>query len=283
MSMNINWYPGHMKKTRESIEKNLSMVDLVLELIGARIPYSSQNPVIDSIVKNKPRIIILNKSDLADEMANRMWQAYFRSKGLDSILLDALSGKGIKELLHASERATEDIRKSYEKRGVINRPIRAMILGIPNVGKSTLINTLAGRKSAKTGNKPGVTKSNQWIKTQGRLQLLDTPGILWPKFEEERVGLNLAFTGAIKDEILDIETLALKFIEFMKKSYPELLEKRYKIVVEGSPLETMEAIGRKRGCIIRGGEIDYTKVSNLILDEFRKGVLGRISLELPEE
>lgn len=283
MSMNINWYPGHMKKTRESIEKNLSMVDLVLELIDARIPYSSQNPVIDSIVKNKPRIIILNKSDLADEMANRMWQAYFRSKGLDSILLDALSGKGIKELLHASERATEDIRKSYEKRGVINRPIRAMILGIPNVGKSTLINTLAGRKSAKTGNKPGVTKSNQWIKTQGRLQLLDTPGILWPKFEEERVGLNLAFTGAIKDEILDIETLALKFIEFMKKSYPELLEKRYKIVVEGSPLETMEAIGRKRGCIIRGGEIDYTKVSNLILDEFRKGVLGRISLELPEE
>ncbi|NLN15095.1 MAG: ribosome biogenesis GTPase YlqF [Tissierellia bacterium] len=281
--MNINWYPGHMKKTRESIEKNLSMVDLVLELIDARIPYSSQNPVIDSIVKNKPRIIILNKSDLADEMANRMWQAYFRSKGLDSILLDALSGKGIKELLHASERATEDIRKSYEKRGVINRPIRAMILGIPNVGKSTLINTLAGRKSAKTGNKPGVTKSNQWIKTQGRLQLLDTPGILWPKFEEERVGLNLAFTGAIKDEILDIETLALKFIEFMKKSYPELLEKRYKIVVEGSPLETMEAIGRKRGCIIRGGEIDYTKVSNLILDEFRKGVLGRISLELPEE
>jgi len=283
MSMNINWYPGHMKKTRESIEKNLSMVDLVLELIDARIPYSSQNPVIDSIVKNKPRIIILNKSDLADELANRMWQAYFRSKGLDSILLDALSGKGIKELLHASERATEDIRKSYEKRGVINRPIRAMILGIPNVGKSTLINTLAGRKSAKTGNKPGVTKSNQWIKTQGRLQLLDTPGILWPKFEEERVGLNLAFTGAIKDEILDIETLALKFIEFMKKSYPELLEKRYKIVVEGSPLETMEAIGRKRGCIIRGGEIDYTKVSNLILDEFRKGVLGRISLELPEE
>ena len=208
MSMNINWYPGHMKKTRESIEKSLSMVDLVLELIDARIPYSSQNPVIDAIVKNKPRIIILNKADLADGRSNKLWQDYFASKNIRAILVNSLTGKGIDELIKAAEEATADKMKALEARGVKNRPIRAMILGIPNVGKSTLINNLAGRKGAKTGNKPGITKSNQWIKTRGKLELLDTPGILWPKFEEEQVGLNLAFTGAIKDEILDIETLA---------------------------------------------------------------------------
>ncbi|MFY9285441.1 MAG: ribosome biogenesis GTPase YlqF [Tissierellaceae bacterium] len=282
--MNINWYPGHMKKTRESIEKSLSMVDLVLELIDARIPYSSQNPVIDAIVKNKPRIIILNKADLADGRSNKLWQDYFASKNIRAILVNSLTGKGIDELIKAAEEATADKMKALEARGVKNRPIRAMILGIPNVGKSTLINNLAGRKGAKTGNKPGITKSNQWIKTRGKLELLDTPGILWPKFEEEQVGLNLAFTGAIKDEILDIETLALRFIEYIVKDYSYLLTKRYKIETEGlSPLEIMEEIARKRGCIIRGGEIDYTKVANLILDEFRKGVIGNITLELPAE
>ncbi|MFY9214791.1 MAG: ribosome biogenesis GTPase YlqF [Tissierellaceae bacterium] len=282
--MNINWYPGHMKKTRESIEKSLSMVDLVLELIDARIPYSSQNPVIDAIVKNKPRIIILNKADLADGRSNELWQDYFASKNIRAILVNSLTGKGIDELIKAAEEATADKMKALEARGVKNRPIRAMILGIPNVGKSTLINNLAGRKGAKTGNKPGITKSNQWIKTRGKLELLDTPGILWPKFEEEQVGLNLAFTGAIKDEILDIETLALRFIEYIVKDYSYLLTKRYKIETEGlSPLEIMEEIARKRGCIIRGGEIDYTKVANLILDEFRKGVIGNITLELPAE
>lgn len=284
MSMNINWYPGHMKKTRESIEKSLSMVDLVLELIDARIPYSSQNPVIDAIVKNKPRIIILNKADLADGRSNKLWQDYFASKNIRAILVNSLTGKGIDELIKAAEEATADKMKALEARGVKNRPIRAMILGIPNVGKSTLINNLAGRKGAKTGNKPGITKSNQWIKTRGKLELLDTPGILWPKFEEEQVGLNLAFTGAIKDEILDIETLALRFIEYIVKDYSYLLTKRYKIETEGlSPLEIMKEIARKRGCIIRGGEIDYTKVANLILDEFRKGVIGNITLELPAE
>ena len=284
MNMNINWYPGHMKKTRESIEKNLSMVDLVLELIDLRIPYSSQNPIIDSIVQNKPRLIILNKSDLADNKANKLWQDYFKKKDIDTVLIDALSGKGINELLKMAEKVTEEKRKSYESRGVINRPIKAMIIGIPNVGKSTLINTLSGRKGAKTGNKPGITKSNQWIKTKGKLELLDTPGILWPKFEEEIVGLNLAFTGAIKDEILDIETLALKLIERLMKYYPKLLMDRYHIEIKDiSPLETMEAIGHKRGCIIKGGDIDYTKVSNIILDEFRKGIIGNITLEFPEE
>lgn len=284
MSMNINWYPGHMKKTRESIEKNLSMVDVVLELIDARIPYSSQNPIIDSIVKNKPRIIILNKSDLADNKANKLWQDYYKKKDIDTIFLDALSGKGVNELLKIAEKVTMDKQRSYENRGVISRPTRAMIIGIPNVGKSTLINTLSGRKGAKTGNKPGITRSNQWIKTKGKLELLDTPGILWPKFEEESVGLNLAFTGAIKDEILDIETLAFKLIETIMKYYPKLLNNRYSVEVDGStPLEVMEKIGTRRGCIIRGGEIDYTKVSTIVLDEFRKGVIGNITLEFPEE
>ncbi|NLY47091.1 MAG: ribosome biogenesis GTPase YlqF [Tissierella sp.] len=284
MSMNINWYPGHMKKTRESIEKNLSMVDIVLELIDARIPYSSQNPIIDSIVKNKPRIIILNKSDLADNKANKLWQDYYKKKDIDTIFLDALSGKGVNELLKIAEKVTMDKQRSYENRGVISRPTRAMIIGIPNVGKSTLINTLSGRKGAKTGNKPGITRSNQWIKTKGKLELLDTPGILWPKFEEESVGLNLAFTGAIKDEILDIETLAFKLIETIMKYYPKLLNNRYSVEVDGStPLEVMEKIGTRRGCIIRGGEIDYTKVSTIVLDEFRKGVIGNITLEFPEE
>ena len=282
MNMNINWYPGHMKKTTESIEKNLSMVDLVLELIDARIPYSSQNPIIDSIVKNKPRIIILNKSDLADNDANILWQVYFNKKGIETVLLNSLTGKGIGELLKIAEKVTEEKRKTYENRGVISRATKAMIIGIPNVGKSTLINMLSGRKGAKTGNKPGITKSNQWIKTKGKFELLDTPGILWPKFEEEIVGLNLAFTGAIKDEILDIETLALKFIERIIKYYPKSLNNRYNIVIhELTPLEIIEEIGKKRGCIVKGGEIDYTKVSTIILDEFRKGVLGNITLEFP--
>ncbi len=283
MSMNINWYPGHMKKTRESIEKNLSLVDVVFELIDARIPYSSQNPIIDGIVGNKPRVIILNKSDLADSNANKAWQEYYRNKDIPSILFDALSGKGVDKLLSLADEVTLEKRKAYEKRGVVNRPIRAMIIGIPNVGKSTLINTLSGKKGAKTGNRPGITRTNQWIKIRGSLELLDTPGILWPKFEEEIVGLNLAFTGAIKDEILDRETLALKLIEVLINSSKDLLIKRYDIEIEGkSALQVMESIGERRGCMIRGGEIDYTKASNIILDEFRKGIIGKVTLELPE-
>lgn len=273
-----------MKKTRESIQKSLTMVDIVFELIDARIPASSRNPVIDSIVGEKPRIVILNKSDLASSSGNKLWQEYFLENSISSVCLEALSGKGIDKLLQLSFDITDEKRKAYEKRGVINRPTRAMILGIPNVGKSTLINSLAGRKGAKTGNRPGVTKSNQWIKTKGTLELLDTPGILWPKFEDPEVGLNLAFTGAIKDEILDIETLALKLIERLANYFPNLLNNRYNIEIEGkSYLDIMEEIGKKRGCIIKGGEIDYTKVSNIILDEFRKGVIGNITLEFPKE
>lgn len=281
--MNINWYPGHMKKTRESIEKNLSLVDLVFELIDARIPYSSRNPIIDSIVGLKPRVIIINKADLADANGNKLWQEYFKSKGITSILFDSLSGKGVDKILSLANEVTLEKRQSYEKRGVINRPVRAMIIGVPNVGKSTLINTLSGRKGTKTGNKPGITRTNQWIKIRGQLELLDTPGILWPKFEEEIVGLNLAYTGAIKDEILDTETLALKLLERLMVLCPKLLTKRYNVDVEDKgALDLMEAIGSKRGCIIRGGEIDYTKVSHIILDEFRRGIIGNITMELPE-
>lgn len=282
--LNINWYPGHMKKTKESIQKNLKMVDVVFELIDARIPYSSQNPVIESIVGDKPRVIILNKSDLADNRANKIWQEYFIGKDIPSVLVDSITGKGIESLLNMSLDVTKDKRENFEKRGVISRPTRAMIIGIPNVGKSTLINTLSGRKGTKTGNRPGITKSNQWIKTRGVLELLDTPGILWPKFEDQSVGLNLAFTGAIKDEILDKETLALRLLERLILNFPTLVEKRYGIEInDDTGLDVMSKIAKKRGCIIRGGEVDYTKVCGIILDEFRKGVIGNITLELPKE
>ena len=282
-NMNINWYPGHMKKTREAIQKNLSLVDVVFELLDARIPYSSQNPVIDSIVKDKPRIIILNKSDLANDKSNSLWQNHYRDSDVPSILFNSLSGKGVENILKLASEVLKDKRKSYEDRGVINRPIRAMILGIPNVGKSTLINTLSGRKGTRTGNKPGITKVNQWIKIKGSLELLDTPGILWPKFEEEVVGLNLAFTGAIKDEILDTETLALKLIEVLMNIAPESLMKRYNIELQNAtPLEIMESIANRRGCILKRGEFDYTKTCNIVLDEFRKGVIANITLELPK-
>ena len=282
--LNINWYPGHMKKTKESIQKNLKMVDVVFELIDARIPYSSQNPVIESIVGDKPRVIILNKSDLADNRSNKIWQEYFIRKDIPSVLVDSITGKGIESLLNMSLDVTKDKRENFEKRGVISRPTRAMIIGIPNVGKSTLINTLSGRKGTKTGNRPGITKSNQWIKTRGVLELLDTPGILWPKFEDQSVGLNLAFTGAIKDEILDKETLALRLLERLILNFPSLVEKRYGIEInDDTGLDVMSKIAKKRGCIIRGGEVDYTKVCGIILDEFRKGVIGNITLELPKE
>lgn len=282
--LNINWYPGHMKKTKESIQKNLKMVDVVFELIDARIPYSSQNPVIESIVGDKPRVIILNKSDLADNRSNKIWQEYFIGKDIPSVLVDSITGKGIESLLNMSLDVTKDKRENFEKRGVISRPTRAMIIGIPNVGKSTLINTLSGRKGTKTGNRPGITKSNQWIKTRGVLELLDTPGILWPKFEDQSVGLNLAFTGAIKDEILDKETLALRLLERLILNFPSLVEKRYGIEInDDTGLDVMSKIAKKRGCIVRGGEVDYTKVCGIILDEFRKGVIGNITLELPKE
>lgn len=282
--MNINWYPGHMKKTKESIKKNLSLVDIVYEVIDARIPYSSQNPDIDTILNNKPRLIIMNKSDLAAEEENKKWQSYFGDKGIPVVSVDSIKNKGLDDVINMSYALTQEKRESMKARGVINRPIRAMIIGIPNVGKSTLINSLSKRKGAKVGNKPGVTKANQWIKIKGDLELLDTPGILWPKFEDRNVGLNLGFTGAIKDELMDIELLAMKLTEKLNSISIKFLESRYNISVEHkSSYDIILEVGKRRGCIVKGGEIDFSKASKIILDEYRKGIIGRITLELPEK
>ena len=282
--MNINWYPGHMKKTKESIKKNLSLVDIVYEVIDARIPLSSQNPDIDTIVSNKPRLIIMNKSDLADEESNKKWQSYFQEKGVPVIAVDSIRSRGLDDVINMSYVLTKEKIESLKARGVVNRPIRAMIIGIPNVGKSTLINSLSKRKGAKVGNKPGVTKANQWIKIKGDIELLDTPGILWPKFEDKDVGLNLGFTGAIKDELLDMEVLAMKLVEKLNLISTKLLENRYNISVKNkSSIDIILEIGRKRGCIIKGGEVDFEKASKIILDEYRKGIIGRITLENPKE
>lgn len=280
--MNINWYPGHMKKTKEAIKKSLSLVDIVYEIVDSRIPISSQNPDIDGIIGDKPRIKILNKSDLADEKSNIEWIEYFKKVGLPAVLVDSINNKGLDDLINLSYILTEGKRKRLELKGIKNKPIRAMIVGIPNVGKSTLINSLSKRKGAKVGNRPGVTKSNQWIKVKGNIELLDTPGILWPKFEDKNVALNLAFTGAIKDELLDIENLTIKLVEKLNTISEDYIQKRYKVSIEDkSPYEIIVEIGKKRGCIISGGEVDFSKACNIILDEFRKGVMGRITLELP--
>lgn len=280
--MNINWYPGHMKKTKESIKKNLSMVDIVYEIIDARIPYSSRNPDIDDIVGDKPRLLVMTKMDLADKKANDLWKMHFKEKGILSINVDSLNNRGIDDVVDMSYKLTKERRMVLERKGIKNRPIRAIIIGIPNVGKSTLINSLSKRKGAKVGNRPGVTKANQWIKIKGNLELLDTPGILWPRFEDKTVALNLAFTGAIKDELLDTETLALELVQKMNSISADLLPKRYNVsTTDKSPYNIIMDIGKKRGCIVKGGEVDFLKTSNIILDEFRKGYLGKITLELP--
>lgn len=281
--MNINWYPGHMKKTKELLEENLKMVDIVIELLDARIPISSKNPVIDKIIGSKPRIVLMNKSDLASSEANDSWKNYFNKLNIPVMFINATYNTGTDKILDEINNILREKLDKRKARGIKNTTLRAMIVGIPNVGKSTLINSLAGRKGAKTGNRPGVTKCKQWIKLKGNIELLDTPGILWPKFEDKKVALKLAFTGAIKDEILDTETLALKLVETIIKVDAKLLEERYNIEIneESTPLEVMENIASKRGCVIRGGETDYSRVSGIILDEFRRGTIGRVTLDYP--
>ena len=276
MIESINWYPGHMKKTRELISENLKLVDMVIEVIDARIPVSSRNPIIDEIVGKKPRIVLLNKSDLSDAAQNRAWSEHFESQGYYGMAMNCMSGGGVKELF----RLLEKLKADKNKEQVRNKPFRLMIVGVPNVGKSSLINRMTGKKSTKTGDRPGVTKGKQWLTLSNGMQLLDTPGILWPKFEDPKAGLDLAFCGSIKDEILDTATLALELIKVLQAEYPEQLMARYKIdEICEEALDTMEAIAVKRGWILSGKRIDYERCGRTILDEFRAGLIGRITLE----
>lgn len=284
----INWYPGHMKKTREMIQENLKLVDLVIEVADARIPISSRNPILDELVRGKERLILLNKSDLADQDALARWLAEFRRQGSDALAMNAMRGEGIRELLHVLEK----IRARNNMESQRNKPFRIMIVGVPNSGKSSLINRLTGRKSAQTGDRPGITKGKQWLTVRteaplGNFQLLDTPGILWPKFEDPSVGRNLAFCGAIKDEIMDLPTLALELLGTLRDRYPEALAARYKLERFDHPdtgepmtdLELMEAIALRRGFLLSGKRVDYDRTARTLLDEFRGGLIGRITLE----
>ena len=280
MMENINWYPGHMKKTRELIQQNLKMVDAVVEVIDARIPVSSRNPIRDELVRGKPRIIVLNKSDLADENASRAWTEALRTDGSRTLAMNCMSGGGVKELFRLLERMESE--KNRDR--AMQKAYRLMIVGVPNVGKSSLINRMTGKKSAQTGDRPGVTKGKQWLKLQNGMQLLDTPGILWPKFEDPKAGMNLAFCGSIKDEILDIPTLGMELISVLAENYPQLLAERYKLDgIAETPLENMENMALKRGCILPGKRIDYERIGKLVLDEFRSGKIGRITLEQVEK
>ncbi|MGN8635014.1 ribosome biogenesis GTPase YlqF [Eubacterium pyruvativorans] len=295
----INWYPGHMKKTRELIRDNLKLVDLVVEVIDARIPVSSRNPIIDELVGGKPRLIVLNKSDLSDEDANRAWTSYLKKDGVDVLSMNCMTGAGVKTLLRELDRIEKQIlRKKEEVRQASGqdvrrednaavrkrKPLRMMIVGVPNVGKSSLINRLTGKKSARTGDRPGVTKGKQWLTLSNGMQLLDTPGILWPKLEDPMTGLDLAFCGSIRDEILNIADLGLELIRRLMQDYPDLLAARYGLEeIPEDPLACMEEIARKRGAILPGKRIDYDRVAKIVTDEFRAGKIGRITLERPPE
>ncbi len=275
---NINWYPGHMKKTRELIQDNLKMVDAVIEVVDARIPISGRNPILEELIHQKSRIIILNKSDLADGKVSIIWEEYFKKQGYHVLSMNCMSGEGAARLL----KLLNVIQEEKNKDSIRKKPLRLMIVGVPNVGKSSLINRLTGKKSAKTGNKPGVTKGKQWLNLGENMQLLDTPGILWPKFEDPKAGLNLAFCGSIKDEILDIASLALELIAYLMIHYPQSLLERYRLEELGeTPLETMEWIAGKRGFIMAGKKIDYERTGRTLMDEFRSGLIGRITLEEP--
>ncbi len=282
--MNIQWYPGHMTKTRRQIEADLKQVDAVCEIVDARIPMSSRNPDIDAICGSKPRILVLNRMDLADPAATKKWAAWFQSKGMAVIATDCKTRKGIGDFIPAARIACNEKLERDAKRGM-NRPLRVMVVGIPNVGKSTLINQISGRKGAKAENRPGVTRGKQWVTVDAGLQLLDTPGILWPKFEDPNVGMMLAYTGAVKEGVIDIEELACRLMELLHRFYPQTLLERYKVEAPlGTPgWELVEAAGRKRGYLVSGGTVNTERMSKVLLDEFRSGKLGKFTLEMPEE
>lgn len=279
--MNIQWYPGHMTKAKRMMQENIKLIDIVVELLDARIPLSSRNPDIDTLANNKFRLVLLNKCDLADDGVTKQWEAYFKEKGIMVVTINARDGQGMKVITGKIQEACKEKLERDKKKGIMNRPIRAMIVGIPNVGKSTFINSYAKKACAKVGNKPGVTKGKQWIKINKNVELLDTPGILWPKFEDEQVGLHLAFIGSINDEILQKTELAVNLISFLKSNYSGILESRYGIDEGEDDNQILQEIGSKRGCLLKGNEIDYEKAAGILLDEFRNGKLGRISVERP--
>lgn len=283
--MNYQWYPGHMTKAKRMMEENIKLIDIVIEVLDARIPFSSRNPDIDMLGKNKSRLILLNKSDLADEKVNKLWKEWFEEQGYFVVEVNARSGMGIRPINAIVKEACKEKIERDRKRGILNRPVRAMVVGIPNVGKSTFINSYAKKACTKTGNKPGVTKGKQWIKLSKEIELLDTPGILWPKFEDQQVGLKLAFTGAINDDILDPENMAIAFINHMISRNPDCLRNRYQITFDTieEPHVILEKIAMARGFKKKGDEPDLERAGKILMDEYRGGKLGRLTLELPED
>lgn len=281
--MNYQWYPGHMTKAKRMMQEDARLVDLIIELVDARAPMSSRNPDIDEIGKGKLRILLLNKSDLADEKYNALWKDFFKEKGFFVQEINAKSGAGIKEIMPLIQEACREKTERDRRRGILNRPVRAMVSGIPNVGKSTFINSFAGKACTRTGNKPGVTKGKQWIRLNKGLELLDTPGILWPKFEDQKVGERLAMIGTINDEILQTEELAAAIIAYLQKAYAVLLSKRYNIDCDQDACQTLEKIALSRRCFQKGGTPDLLRASQMLIDDFRSGRIGRITLEHPEE
>ena len=284
--MNIQWYPGHMTKTRRQMEADLKHVDIVVEIVDARVPISSRNPDIDAICGNKPRVIMLNRADQADPQLTRAWADYFnKTLGIPAAAADSRAGTGVSQMAALARSALKEQIARWKEKGQVGRPIRAMVVGVPNVGKSTFINKAAKRKSAKTGDRPGVTRGKQWVSVDSGLELLDTPGILWPKFEDETTGLHLAFTGAVKDEVTDLEGLACALLELLRDRYPQAVKERYKVAeLEGRQgWELLEDCAKNRGMRISGGEVDTERMAKLLLDEFRGGKLGRFTLEAPED
>lgn len=281
--MYFQWYPGHMTKAKRMMQENIKLIDLIIELVDARIPISSRNPDIDELGKNKARLILLNKADLAEERWNNAWAEYFEKKGAAAVTIDSRKSGGLKSIQEVIQKACKEKTERDRKKGILNRPVRAMVVGIPNVGKSTFINTLAGKACAKTGNKPGVTKGKQWIRLNKHVELLDTPGILWPKFEDQTVGLRLGFIGSIKDEILQTEELAVQLAEFLAEAYPGVLAAKYAVEESPDGFETLRGIAKSRHCLLRGSELDVEKAARLMLDDFRNGRIGRITLEYPQD
>ncbi len=281
--MNIQWYPGHMTKAKRMMQENIKLVDLILELVDARVPWGSRNPDIDEMGRQKARIILLNKCDLADEKKTALWRACFKEQGFQVVMVNSRSGAGLKAIQGAVQEACREKIERDRKRGILNRPIRAMVAGIPNVGKSTFINSFAGKACTKTGNRPGVTRGAQWVRLNKQVELLDTPGILWPKFEDPEAGLHLAMIGSVKDEVLNTEELALELLHFLREEYPGVLAQRYGILETEEAFPMLLEIAKNRGCLLKGQELDLGKAVGILLEEFRSGKLGRFTLEVPGE